>query len=162
MIYDHFAAFGRLLLRGKLQCLVVVMSLFYLESYSQTPTKQETVAYINRILGNKTQVELKGGNLIITFLNDQQQVVREDKVPTPDLELKISYEKEGGLLCIPCFRDQPECVTRVLTVQKIKRGYGRLSIPVDDEQQYEALRKAIDHLIRITSEEGYKDAITLD
>lgn len=162
MIYDHFAAFGRLLLRGKLQFLVAVMSLFCLESYSQSPSKQETVAYINRKLGDKIQVELKGGTLFVTFCDEQQKVVREDKVPTPDLELKISYEKEGGLLCIPCFRDQPECVTRTLTVQKIKRGYGRLSIPVTDEKQYEALRKALDHLIRITSEEGYKDAITLD
>lgn len=162
MIYDHFAAFGRLLLRGKLQCLVAVMSLFCLKSYSQSPTKQETVEYINRILGEKTKAELKGGTLFFTFFDDQQKVVREDKVPTPDLELKITFEKDGGLLCIPCFRDQPECVTRVLTVQKIKRGYGRLSIPVRDEQQYEALRKALDHLIRITSEEGYKDAITLD
>ena len=162
MIMDHIAAFGRLLLRGKLQCLVAVMSLFCLESYSQSPTRQETVDYINRILGEKTKVELKGGNIFVTFMDEQRKVIREDKATTPDLELKITYEQEGKLLCIPCYRDQPECVTRTLVMQKIKRGYGRLSIPVTDEKQYETLRKAFDHLIRIVSEEGYKDAITLD
>lgn len=101
MIYDHFAAFGRLLLRGKLQFLVAVMSLFCLESYSQSPSKQETVAYINRMLGDKIQVELKGGTLFVTFRDEQQKVVREDKVPTPDLELKISYEKEGDYSVFP-------------------------------------------------------------
>ncbi len=138
------------------------MSLFCLKSYSQAPGKDETVSYINRILGERTQVTLKGGTLFVSFRDENNKVVREDKVPTPDLELKINYEADGNLLCIPCFRDQPECVTRVLVVQKIKRGYGRLSIPVQSEKEYELLRKAFDHLIRITSEEGYKDEVTLD
>lgn len=162
MIQHHLTAFSRLLLNGKLHCLAAVMSLFWVKSYSQTPTRQETVEYINRILGEKTSVELKGGNIFVTFRDDKQQVIREDKAITPDLELNIAYEAEGKLLCIPCYRDQPECVIRTLVVQKIKRGYGRLSIPVTDEKQYEALRKAFDHLIRLVSEEGYKDAITLD
>ena len=162
MMHHHLNHLLRQLLPGKLTSLVFLMSLFCLKSYSQAPGKDETVSYINRILGERTQVALKGGTLFVTFRDENNKVVREDKVPTPDLELKISYEADGNLLCIPCFRDQPECVTRVLVVQKIKRGYGRLSIPVQSEKEYELLRKAFDHLIRITSEEGYKDAITLD
>lgn len=159
---DHTPASDRLIHKSKLHWLLGLMSLFCTLSYSQTPAKEETVAYINRMLGEQTKVELKGGTLFVTFRDENNKVVREDKVPTPDLDLKITYEQEGGLLCIPCFRDQPECVTRVLVVQKIKRGYGRLSIPVRSEKDFESLKKAFDHLIRITSEDGYKDAITLD
>jgi hypothetical protein len=162
VIHAHSPISGRLIHTGKLQCLLALMSLFSTFSYSQTPGKDETLVFINRLLGEQTRVELKGGTLFVTFRDENNKVVREDKVPTPDLDLKITWEQEGGLLCIPCFRDQPECVTRVLVVQKIKRGYGRLSIPVRSEKDFESLKKAFDHLIRITSEDGYKDAITLD
>lgn len=150
------------LLNGKLLLLLAGMSLFSTISYSQTPNKTETVTYINSILGERTLVELKGGTLFVSFRDENNKVVREDKVPTYDLDLKITFEAEGGLLCIPCMKDQPECLTRTLVVQKVKRGYGRLSIPIRDEKQFESLRKAFDHLIRITSEDGYKEAVILD
>lgn len=154
--------FMSLLLKGKLLLLVVLMNLFSSVSYSQSPGKAETVAFINSILGQRTQVELKGGTLFVTFRDENGKIFREDKVPTPDLDLTINYEEEGKLLVIPCMQDQPECVTRVLVVQKIKRGYGRLSIPVQSEKEFYSLKKAFDHLIRTTSENGYKDAVTLD
>ncbi|MBL7922785.1 MAG: hypothetical protein JNL88_01165 [Bacteroidia bacterium] len=150
------------LLNGKLLCLLAGMSLFSLVSYSQSPGKQETVEYINSILGEKARMEMKAGTLFVTFYNDQGKVIREDKVQTPDLDLAITYEEEEGLLCIPCMRDQPDCVLRVLTVQKVKRTYGRLSIPVSDSKTFHALRKAFDHLIRTTSEHGYKEAVTFE
>ena len=59
-------------------------------------------------------------------------------------------------------KDQPECLTRLLTLQKIKKGYGRLSIPVKDEKMFSSLKIAFEHLIRATSENGYKEAVILD
>lgn len=154
--------FNSLFLKSKLQLLVAVMSLFCQFSYSQSPDKEKTVAFINGILGEQTNLALSNDRLVILFFDDKHQRIREDKVITPDLELKITYEPESGLLCIPCFRDQPDCVTRVLVAQKIKRRYGRLSIPVNNEQDFILLKKAFEHLIRMTSEIGYTHAITLD
>ncbi len=150
------------LLKGKLLLLLAGMNLFSSFSYSQTPGKDETLQFMNQLLGPKTQFVLKGVNLTVSFYDDNSNLVREDKVPTTDLDLAISYEADAGLLVIPCMKDQPECVTRTLVVQKIKRGYGRLSIPVSNEKDFTSLKKALDHLIRITSEDGYKDAVTLD
>jgi|GEM_PF-2627883 len=138
------------------------MNLFSLFSYSQSPDKKETVEFMNKVLDEKIRIELKGATLIVTFYDDEMKVVREDKVPTPDLDLTFTYEEDAGLLCVPCMNDQPECVTRVLTLQKIKRRYGRLSIPVKDQDEYASLRNALDHLIRTTSENGYKEAVILD
>lgn len=150
------------LMKGKLLYLVILMNLFSVISYSQTPERGETVAYINKVLGDRYKVTLKNTNLIVTFYNENGEMVREDKVPTPDLDLTITYEAEDGLLCIPCMTDQPECLTRVLTLQKIKKGYGRLSIPVKDEKAFRSLKIAFEHLIRATSENGYKEAVTFD
>lgn len=154
--------FNSLFLKSKLQRLVVVMSLFCQFSYSQTPGKEKTLAFINNVLGEQTSVALNGDRLVISFLDDKNKQTREDKVITPDLQLKITYEAESGLLCIPCFYDQPDCVTRVLVAQKIKRRYGRLSIPVRNEEDFMLLKKAFEHLIRMTSENGYTNAVNLD
>jgi hypothetical protein len=150
------------LLKGKLLCLMILMNLFSLKSYSQTPERGETVAYINKILGDRYRVTCKNTTLVVSFYNENGEIVREDKVPTMDLDLKITYEPEDGLLCIPCMKDQPECLTRVLTLQKIKKGYGRFSIPVKDEKAFNSLKIAFEHLIRATSENGYKEAVILD
>lgn len=162
MMNDHFNQFLTSVLKSKLLLLVAGMSLFSSFSYSQSPGKQETVDYMNKILGDRIRVELKSGTILVSFRDENGNLLREDKAPSPDLDLAITYEPEDKLLCIPCMKDQPECVTRTLVVQKIKRGYGRLSIPVENEKDFYALRKAFDHLIRILSENKYKDAITLD
>jgi hypothetical protein len=138
------------------------MNLFSDISYSQTPERGETIAYINKVLGDRYKVTCKNTTLLVSFYNEKGEIVREDKVPTPDLDLKITYEAEVGLLCIPCMKDQPECLTRLLTLQKIKKGYGRLSIPVKDEKMFSSLKIAFEHLIRATSENGYKEAVILD
>lgn len=138
------------------------MNLFSVKSYSQIPERGVTVAYINKILGDRYRVTCKNTTLVVTFYNENGEVVREDKVPTPDLQLKIIYEAEEGLLCIPCNLDQPECLTRVLTLQKIKKGYGRFSIPVKDEKTYNSLKIAFEHLIRATSENGYNETVVFD
>lgn len=150
------------LLKGKLLCLIVLMNLFSAKSYSQIPERGATIAYINKVLGDRYQVTCKSTTLVVTFYNEKGEVMREDKVPTPDLDLKITYEKEDGLLCIPCMLDQPECVTRVLTLQKIKKGYGRFSIPVQDEKAFHSLKIAFEHLIRSTSENGYHETVVFD
>ncbi len=162
MMTHHLNQLLATALKSKLLLALAVMNLFSSVSYSQSPGKSETVAFINKVLGDRTRVELKSGTLFVSFYNENGEMVREDKAPTPDLDLAITYEPEDNLLCIPCMKDQPDCVTRVLVVQKVKRGYGRLSIPVKDEKTFLSLQKAFGHLIRITSENGYKDAITLE
>ncbi|MBK9401844.1 MAG: hypothetical protein IPN36_13635 [Bacteroidetes bacterium] len=162
MMNYHFNSFLTSVLKSKLLLLVAGMNLFSCLSYSQSPGKGETVEFINKVLGERIQVELKTGTILVSFRDENGNLLREDKAPSPDLDLTITYEPEDKLLCIPCMKDQPECVTRTLVVQKIKRGYGRLSIPVASEKDFYSLQKAFDHLIRILSENKYKDAITLD
>lgn len=152
----------RQLLFGKLTLLAAGMNLFSLNSYSQAPGRPETLAYINRNLGQAHEVSMKQGNIVVKSLNGQGQTLREDRVACYDLELPVYFETESRLLCIPCAKDAPDCVTRSLSLQKVKSSYGRLSIPLTNEAQFRRLKKAFDHLIRICAEEGYKNEVTLD
>lgn len=157
---------SRFLLRqnlpGRLILLAVGLNFFSMESYSQSPGKDETLSYINQVLGQRTEVNIRSGTILVKFYDQQAQYIREDKVPSPDLDLPMYYEAENNLLCIPCAKDVPGCVTRTLVVQKVKKAYDRLSIPVTDEAMYKRLEKAFDHLIRLYSEDGYKNEISLD
>lgn len=130
--------------------------------FAQHPGKSETVKYINGIIGPSKTLSLKTGTLVVTFRDDKNRLVREDHVPAADLDLNIFYEEESGLLCIPCMKDYRECLTRVLVFQKVKRRYERFSMPVTDEIQYQKLKKAFDHLIRILSEVKYRETVVLD
>ena len=149
-------------LGGKVLLLIALMLVIFSKSYSQSPDKKATLVYINEILGSSTKVEIKGSQLVISYYNDQGQLLREDKAPLAYLDLKVQLETESSLLYIPCLKSEEGCVTRTLTVQKIKKSYDRMSISVNDSGSYLKLKKALQHLIRLTSEIGYKDAITLE
>lgn len=131
-------------------------------AFAQHPGKGETVKYINNIIGPSKSLSIKTGTLVVTFRDDKNRLVREDRVPAADLDLNIFYEQESGLLCIPCMKDYRECLTRVLVFQKVKRRYERFSMPVTDEIQYQKLKKAFDHLIRLLSEVKYRETVILD
>lgn len=140
-------------------CILVVTSL---PGFSQHPGKGETVKYINDLIGPSKSLTVKAGTLVVTFRDDKNRLVREDRVPASDLDLNIFYEEESGLLCVPCMKDYRECLTRILVFQKVKRRYERFSIPVSDDVQYQKLKKAFDHLIRILSEVKYRETVVLD
>lgn len=146
---------------GKLILIVTLVCAFSCISYSQSPGKDETLLYINRMSGPVYQVEVKGGNLIIDFKDKTGKLQRRDKIPAAALDTIINYEKESGLLYINC-ADNEECVTRELILQKIKRQYNRMSIPVNSEEDYLKLHKAFDHLISILAEINYKNEIVLE
>jgi len=131
-------------------------------AFAQHPGKNETVKYINDLIGPSKSLSIKTGTLVVTFRDEKNRLVREDRVPASDLDLNIFYEEESGLLCIPCMKDYRECLTRVLVFQKVKRRYERFSMPVTDEVQYQKLKKAFDHLIRVLSEVKYRETVVLD
>jgi hypothetical protein len=130
--------------------------------FAQHPGKGETVRYINELIGPSQSMSVKTGTLVVSFRDEKNRLVREDRVPASDLDLSIFYEEESGLLCIPCMKDYRECLTRILVFQKVKRRYERFSIPVADEVHYQKLKKAFDHLIRILSEVKYRETVVLD
>jgi len=138
------------------------MLTFIQKSYSQSPGKNETLEYLNKILGNQTHLEISTNNLRITIKDESGRIIRKDKVLFTDLEHKSFYEEESDLFCVPCLSFFSGCVTRLLTIQKIKRPYERISIIAGGSDRYKKLEKAFEHLIRIMSEVGYKDEITLD
>ncbi len=143
--------------------LALLVLLFFSGALAaQEPDKRETLEYINAQLGGRVEVLHKGGTLFVMYYDSSRVLYREDRVKTPDLSFDILWEPESGLLCVPCLKEYPDCVSREMHVQKIKRGYSRLSIPVANREKFASLRKALDHLIRMTSENGYKDRISFD
>lgn len=132
------------------------------KSYSQSPGKNETLSYLNKKLGGKTVLDIRMNNLVVSIKDDNGNLIREDKVTFSELDLKSFYVEESDLLCVPCLKDAPGCVTRLLIVQKIKRPCERISIIVGGKQNFKLIQKALEHLIRLESEVGYKDEITLE
>ncbi|CAN5603375.1 hypothetical protein BH11BAC2_BH11BAC2_15200 [soil metagenome] len=147
---------------SKLLSMLILMLTFSSKSYSQSPKKDETLAYINRMLGTSCQVDLKGGTMMVSFRDPEGKLLREDKAQIMDLEFDVNYDQEYHLLCMPCLKDVAGCVTRTLMVQKSKRETDRISIAVEDESKYKNLQKAFEHLIRLEAEHGYKDEVTLE
>jgi hypothetical protein len=129
------------------------------KSYSQKPDKGATLSIINHSLSLQTELEVKQSTLIVRVKDDKGKLIREDRARIPELALEAYYEKETSSLCIPCITDVPDCGTRKLIDQKIKKTTGRIMFPVTNEENYLQLKKYLEHLIRIESEIGYKDEI---
>lgn len=147
---------------SKLLLLLTLMGAFSLKSYSQSPNKETTIDYLNRSLGLQANVEVKQNTIIIKIKNENGEVIREDKAQIPELQTEVYYEEESGMLCIPCMKDAEFCVTRILNVQKIKKTYGRITIPAGSQEKFAALKKGMEHLIKMQSEVGYKEEISFD
>lgn len=142
--------------------LLFLIGLYPFVAVGQSPGKKETLEYINQKVGNATSVFYKAGSLIIVFKDKDGSILREDSAPVPDLDLNVFYEPESGLLCIPCVKGIGDCVTRVLVLEKVKRSYGRLSIPLKDAGEFQSLQKAFEHFIRLISVNGYHDTVIFD
>jgi hypothetical protein len=72
-----------------------------------------------------------------------------------------TYEEESNLMCIPCLKDADGCVTRSLIIQKIRRQFNRISFTPSKKEDYSKIKKALQHLIRLQSEVGYKETVSL-
>lgn len=145
---------------SKLHLIVLFVWAFSLKSYSQSPGKDETVRRINELTGNKLQVEVAHDQITLRILDESGAVIRIDKAPLADLAEEAFVEKESGLVCVPCLKDAAGCVTRTLVVQKIKREYDRISLPVKDAATATSLSTALTHLIRLQTLTGYKDDVS--
>ncbi len=148
--------------QAKLLSLLIISCLFSMKSYSQYPDKKTTVDSLNSWMRPITTIELNGSNVIIKSYDEKGKFVKEDKAPFADLTVTPYYEEESNLICIPCLKDADGCVTRSLIVQKIRRQFNRISFTPSRKEDYSKIKKALQHLIRIQSEVGYKDSVSLD
>lgn len=130
------------------------------KSYSQSPGREATLEYLNRLGGDSIQFSLKGTQLQITYSGKEGKVVRYDKAQTTDLDTVAKFESSSRLVSVNCLADVQDCVTRELIVQKIKRNYGRISIPATEETAV-AYKTALQHLIKILTVKKYNDEILL-
>jgi hypothetical protein len=142
--------------------IIPLMTLFIglsLNAMAQEPDRRGTIEFINQMLSPDTYVDLDQGTLFAEFRDSTGQVIRKDRVEIPDFGEVIEFEYESGLLCIPCSKYIPGCVTRELVLQKVRRGYDRFSIPLSGPEEYEPLRKAFDHLFKILTVGGYRETV---
>jgi hypothetical protein len=128
------------------------------KSYSQSPDKEATISYLNKLGGDSISFGLKGAVLTIRMNNNEQKTIREDKVNLVDLDTVSAFEAESKLTFMNCMPGFNDCVTRVLTVQKIKKTYSRISIPSSAEQHH-GYAAALAHLVKIFAVKNYKDAV---
>lgn len=128
------------------------------KSYSQTPDKEATITYLNRLGGDSIVFSLKGAVLTVRMNNKENATIREDKVNLVDLDTVSAYEAESKLTFMNCMSGFSDCVTRVLTVQKIKKSYGRISIP-SSEEVHHGYATALAHLVKIMAVKNYKDDV---
>lgn len=129
------------------------------KSYSQIPDKQGTLEYLNRLGADSLIFSLSGMNLKVE-LKREGKLIREDQALVTDLDTIVKFESQSNLICVNCLGDTPGCVTRELTIQKIKRPYNRMSLNATraDAEKYTA---ALQHLIKMMSVKKYHDEITL-
>ncbi len=147
---------------NKLLLVAAFMFAFFQISYSQVPGKKETIGFINKKFAGKCILELNGTTIIAKYYSEQGKEIRQDKVSSGALDTTIIYDPIEKMLSIPCLGVEGECVTRNLYIQKIKRQYARISFVVNDDDQADALKKALKHLIRLLSEPKYYEEISLD
>ena len=108
-------------------------------------------------------VAAKGGDIIATFSDESGQKIREDRVALGYLDTIVRYDSKEKMIYISTIKGCDNCVTRKLFVQKVKRGYSRMSFTIDgSEKEVKGVRKALVHLIRIGSEFRYHDEIVFE
>lgn len=158
----HISTFLSKFRWSQIPVFLILFVVFPIFAIAQSPGKKETLNYINQKVGTGISVYYKSGSIFVVFKDENGTVFREDIAPVPDLDVNVLFEPESGLLCIPCIKGITDCVTRTLVLQKVKRTYARLSIPVSSEPEFRSLQKAFEHFIRIISVNGYQDTVVFD
>jgi hypothetical protein len=132
-----------------------------MKSYSQFPDKKTTVDLLNSWMKPNTTIEMKGSNVIFKSFDEKGEFIKEDKASFSDLVDSPTYDEESNLICIPCLKDAEGCVTRSLIIEKIRRQSSRISFKPSRKEDYSKIKKALQHLIRLQSEVGYKETVSL-
>ena len=130
----------------------------------------QTVAYLNKKLGDNFKIELiKQKQLIISFYK-RGAVYKIDKVYIETLDTNaIQYSDEENMLILRCkddkflegnlkkFRDG--CVEREIKVKDMIGQYARINLEVgSDKNKISSLTKAFIHLIKLEQVEDYSSS----
>ena len=136
----------------------VFFSVFFFSGniQAQQISIDETINFINRILGDDVKLENKKGLTVSFYKNGE--IYRRDIVGLEDLDPEtIKYSEEEKYISIHCYSAAEGCVDRKLFESKIRRGYKRITFPADvDESRQKLLIGAFDHLIRLYSDPDYE------
>ena len=151
----------QLLLR-KLALVVFGMMLLSVNSYSQSPSKAETLSLLNAWMNPSVVFEVKGNNISVKSFDTSATMIKDDKAPMSELVVSPFIDKETKQICVPCLKDAEGCVTRNMPLQKIKKPFNRITLEVADDAKREKVLKALTHLIRLESEVGYKEIVNFD
>lgn len=151
----------QLLLR-KLTPVVFGMMLLCSNSYSQSPSKTETLAFLNSWMNPSVVFEVKGNNISVKSFDSGSVLIKDDKAPMSELVAVPFIDVETKQICIPCLKDAEGCVTRTMPVQKIKKSFNRITLEVKDDAMRNKVLAALTHLIRLESEVGYKEIVNFD
>jgi hypothetical protein len=151
----------QLLLR-KIAPVVFGMMLLCSISYSQSPSKAETLTFLNSWMNPSVVFEVKGNNISVKTFDVANTMIKDDKAPMSELVVNPFIDVVTKQICIPCLKDAEGCVTRTMPVQKIKKPFNRITLEVNDDAMRNKVLKALTHLIRLESEVGYKEIVNFD
>lgn len=116
---------------------------------------EETLAYINGKLDGKYHLLIDRRQLTIDVYNEEGHV-RQDIMMVDDLSWKtVKYYPDEKSLVIRCEDKGYDCINRNLLIKGLKDYIHRFNFIVEEEQDAEALRKALIHMIRLVREKKY-------
>jgi hypothetical protein len=150
---------------NSLKKITIVISIFFVNYlFAQQPEKEptisleETLKFINSLLGDKIVFDLKDGDIIIKYYDNKNRLFRTDRVDTEHLDWKhISYAEEDMLFVLPCYEDDGKCVERKFHITKEGDLYARTSFRLKRPEDFEPMKKAVTHLIRTVEEFDYRN-----
>ena len=103
-----------LLHNSKIWFVLAICMQFASISYSQRPSKTQTIDYLNRKLAPSCLLAAKGGDIIATFSDESGQKIREDRVALGYLDTIVRYDSKEKMIYISTIKGCDNCVTRKL------------------------------------------------
>lgn len=111
--------------------LIPVLSILFMAvtpSFSQKDEIKEQITIINKLLGGKTVVSLKKGEMTVEVMKSGK-LFRRDQVYVNDLDADATtYLPEEFSVVLRCSRKPGKCVEKRLFVHKKQNQYTRLTI----------------------------------
>lgn len=132
--------------------------LLNISANGQENPMEQTLKYLNEKLAGKCSIEVVNKVLTAKFY-DGDKLFREDNVSLKELDVNgIGYDAKEKIFFVACKKGLSDCVSRVLYVNKISRGYGRLSFPVIlDEKSVVDMTKAFTDMIKFATDKKRKN-----
>jgi len=147
----HFMAAWLVTLLPFLFCMIS-------DTHAQKLGFDETLSYINSKLGGSIKVTVDRGIVVSSYF-ENGKLYRDDHMNPRDIDTnKIFYDAAENLFCLNCQGGKNKCVDRNIYVNKISRGYSRMSFMVTlNGKSAAGLRKAFIHLIKLCTQHNYKN-----